>query len=94
MLLCCWWCLRPEAVELDSRRVDSRRVDHRVLNCEATASTAITAVSLDQWEPETTNTALQPSQRSADCCSWGALSSFWLSRKLGSLFGGFHKFGL
>ncbi|XP_033968382.1 ubiquitin carboxyl-terminal hydrolase 15-like isoform X9 [Pseudochaenichthys georgianus] len=50
MLLCCWWCLRPEAVELESRRVD-----HRVLNCEASASTAITAVSLDQWEPETTN---------------------------------------
>ncbi|XP_010793711.1 ubiquitin carboxyl-terminal hydrolase 15 isoform X8 [Notothenia coriiceps] len=50
MLLCCWWCLRPEAVELESRRVD-----HRVLNCEASASTAITAVSLDQWEPESTN---------------------------------------
>lgn len=69
MLLCCWWCLRPEAVELESRRVD-----HRVLNCEASASPAIRAVSLDQWEPETTNTALQPSQRSADCCSWGGLA--------------------
>ncbi|XP_039457003.1 ubiquitin carboxyl-terminal hydrolase 15 isoform X3 [Oreochromis aureus] len=57
MLLCCWWCLRPEAVELDGRRVD-----HRVLNCEATASTAIAAVSLDQWEPETANAALSSSQ--------------------------------
>lgn len=42
--------------------LESRRVDHRVLNCEASASTAITAVSLDQWEPETTN---KPPQRSA-----------------------------
>ncbi|XP_035469936.2 ubiquitin carboxyl-terminal hydrolase 15-like isoform X4 [Scophthalmus maximus] len=57
MLLCCWWCLRPEAVELDSRRVD-----HRVLNCEATAATAITDVSLDQWEAETTGADLQPPQ--------------------------------
>lgn len=70
MLLCCWWCLRPEAVELDNRRVD------RVLNCEATASTSITAVSIDQWEPETTNSALQHCQRSSDCCSlgWGRAS--------------------
>lgn len=66
MLLCCWWCLRPEAVELDSRRVEH----HCVLNCEATASTAITAVSIDQWEPGAISTALQPSQRSAECCSW------------------------
>lgn len=64
MLLCCWWCLRPEAVELDNRRVD------RVLNCEATASTAITAVSLDQWEPDTSNNTLPPSQRSAGRCFW------------------------
>lgn len=70
-------------MELDSRRVDH----HRVLNCEATASTAITAVSLDQWEPETTNTALQPSQRSADCCSWPSFKLFSdLSKKLESFF--------
>lgn len=66
MLLCCWWCLRPEAVELDSRRVD-----HRVLNCEATTPNTITAVSLDQWEPETTTSALPVPQRSADICSLG-----------------------
>ncbi|XP_019749186.1 ubiquitin carboxyl-terminal hydrolase 15 isoform X4 [Hippocampus comes] len=57
MLLCCWWCLRSEAVELDSRRVDPR-----ALNCEAGASTAIAAVSLDQWEPQTSDAASQPSQ--------------------------------
>ena len=56
-------------MELDSRRVDH----HRVLNCEATASTAITAVSLDQWEPETSRDALQPLQRSAERCSWTSL---------------------
>lgn len=66
MLLCCWWCLRPEAVELDSRRVDH----HRVLTCEATAaSTAIAAVSLDQWEPESAGAASPPAQRSARRCS-------------------------
>lgn len=64
MLLCCWWCLRPEAVELDSRRVEH----HRVLNCEA--STAITAVSLDQWDSGANSAALQPAQRSAECCNW------------------------
>ena len=66
MLLCCWWCLRPEGVELESRRVD-----HRVLSCEAPASTTIAAVSFDQWEPETANTALPTSQRSADRCISG-----------------------
>lgn len=60
MLLCCWWCLRPEAVELDSRRVEH----HRVLNCEA--STAIAAVSLDQWDSAGAgDAALPPAQRSA-----------------------------
>nr|XP_061815787.1 ubiquitin carboxyl-terminal hydrolase 15-like isoform X3 [Nerophis lumbriciformis] len=57
MLLCCWWCLRSESVELDSRRVD-----HSVLNCEAVAASTLPAVSLDQWEPETSNAALQPFQ--------------------------------
>lgn len=65
MLLCCWWCLRPEAVELDSRRVEH----HCVLNCEATNSSAIAVVSLDSWENGTTSTTLHPSQRSAECCS-------------------------
>lgn len=60
MLLCCWWCLRSEAVELDSRRVDPR-----ALNCEAGASAAIAAVSLEQWEPQTSDAVSQPSQRSA-----------------------------
>lgn len=46
--------------------LDSRRVDHRVLTCEAGASSAIAAVSIDQWEPEATNAALQPSARSDD----------------------------
>lgn len=68
MLLCCWWCLRSEAVELDSRRVD-----HRVLSCEVPASTTITAVSFDQWEPETANAALPASERSAVYCSWAGL---------------------
>lgn len=61
MLLCCWWCLRPEAVELDSRRVEH----HCVLNCEAANSNAIAVVSLDSWENGTTSTTLHPSQRSA-----------------------------
>lgn len=51
-------------MELDSRRVEH----HRVLNCEA--STAITAVSLDQWDSGASSAALQPAQRSAECCSW------------------------
>lgn len=56
--------------------LDNRRVDHRVLNCEATAaaSTAIAAVSIEQWEPETNGSDLPPSQRSADWCSWGGLN--------------------
>lgn len=66
MLLCCWWCLRSEVVELDSRRVEH----HCVVNCDANSSNAIAAVSLDQWENGTTSTLLQPSQRSAECCSW------------------------
>jgi len=69
--------------------LDSRRVDHRVLNCEASASTAIAAVSLDQWEPKTTTAALQPSQRSADCCSRGGVAfTLGLSRKPEKVFWG------
>lgn len=68
MLLCCWWCLRSEAVELDSRRVD-----HRVLTCEAPTSPTITTASFGQWEPETSHVALPASQRSADRCGLKAL---------------------
>lgn len=62
MLLCCWWCLRPEAVELDSRRVE-----HHVLSCEAPAST-IAAVSFERWDAQAGGGALP--QRSATCCRW------------------------